>query len=159
MSEKTEIFLAKIIAAIIIILCCIEIAEASDKITTLFMKYNRKQAAQITYFVREAGKKYDIEPEIIAAIIVVESGVRPYVISKGGDYGLMQVRYKVHKDKVKTANDLLDPKTNIFVGARIFRQYYEQKKTLRGALIRYSGGNKKMAAKVLKVLKNAFNKK
>lgn len=159
MSEKTEIFLAKIVAAIIIILCCIEMCEAADKITTLFMKYNRKQATRIAYFVREAGKKYDIEPEIIASIIVVESSVRPHVISRGGDYGLMQVRYKVHKDKVKTANDLLDPKTNIFIGTRIFKQYYEQKKTLRGALIRYSGGNKKMAAKVLKVLKNAFNKK
>ena len=159
MSEKTEIFLAKIIAAIIIFLCCIEISEASDKIETLFMKYNRKQAVRIAYFVREAGKKYDIEPEIIASIIVVESGVRPHVISRGGDYGLMQVRYKVHKDKVKSANHLLDPKTNIFIGTRIFKQYYEQKKDLRKALIRYSGGNKKMAAKVLKVLINAFNKK
>jgi len=158
MSEKTEIFIAKIIAAIIILLCCIEIAEASDKIETLFMKYNKRQAVRIAEFVREAGKKFDIEPEIIASIIVVESSVRPYAISRGGDYGLMQIRYKVHKDKVKSANHLLDPKTNIFIGTKIFKQYYEQKRDLRKALIRYSGGNKKMAAKVLKVLKNAFNK-
>ena len=159
MSEKTEIFLAKIVAAIIIILCCIEMCEAADKITTLFMKYNAAQASAFSAIVREAGKEFDIEPEIIASIIVVESGVRPHVISRGGDYGLMQVRYRVHKNKVKSANELLDPKTNIFIGTKIFKQCYEKKKTLRGALIRYSGGNKKMAAKVLKVLINAFNKK
>ena len=153
MSERTEIFLAKIVAAIIIILCCIEMCEAADKITTLFMRYNKKQAAQFTTYVREAGKKFDVESEIIASIIVVESGVRPYVISKGGDYGLMQVRYKVHKNRVKNANQLLDPKTNIFIGTQIFKQYYEQKKDLRGALIRYSGGNKKMAEKVLRILR------
>ena len=159
MSEKIEIFIAKIVAAIILILCFVKVCEAADKITTLFMKYNAAQASAFSAIVREAGKEFDIEPEIIASIIVVESGVRPHVISRGGDYGLMQVRYRVHKNKVKSANELLDPKTNIFIGTRIFKQYYEQKKDLRKTLIRYSGGNKKMAAKVLKVLKNAFNKK
>ena len=68
----------------------------------------------------------------------------------------MQVRYKVHKNKVKSANELLDPKTNIFVGTRIFKQCYLREKNLYGALVRYSGGNKKMAGKVLRVLKNEY---
>ena len=156
MSEKTEILIAKIIAIILFILAIIQTCEASDKITELFSKYNKEQASAFAAIVREAGKEYGIEPEIIASIIVVESGARPHVISKGGDYGLMQVRYKVHADKVSNANELLDPKTNVFVGTEIFSQYYRQKKSLHGALVRYSGGNQKMAAKVLRVLKNEY---
>ena len=152
MIKKAEIFVAKIIAAIIIILFVVQACESNDKIAELFMKYNKAQANAFAAIVREAGKEYDVKPEVIASIIVIESGVRPYVISKGGDYGLMQVRYKVHKNKVKSANELLDPKTNIFVGTRIFKQYYSREKSLYNALVRYSGGNKKMAGKVLRVL-------
>ena len=156
MIKKAEIFVAKIIAAIIIILFVVQACESNDKIAELFMKYNKAQANAFAAIVREAGKEYDVKPEVIASIIVIESGVRPYVISKGGDYGLMQVRYKVHKNKVKSANELLDPKTNIFVGTRIFKQCYLREKNLYGALVRYSGGNKKMAGKVLRVLKNEY---
>ena len=156
MFEKTEILIAKIITAAIIVLTIVQACEADDKITELLAKYNKAQAGAFAAIVREAGKEYGIEPEIIASIIVVESGARPSVISKGGDYGLMQVRYKVHADKVSSANELLDPKTNVFVGTEIFSQYYRQKKTLHGALVRYSGGNQKMAAKVLRVLKNEY---
>ena len=153
MKEKTEIFLVKIIAAIIIFLCCIEMSEGSDAIAELFARYNKKQATEFAAIVREIGEDFGIQPEVIASIIVVESGVRSWVISKGGDYGLMQVRYKVHRDKVKDASELLDPRTNIHVGTKIFAQYYAQKKTLRGALLRYSGGNKTMAERVLSILK------
>ena len=156
MSERTEIFVARIIAATVIILFVVQACESNDKIAELFMKYNKAQANAFAAIVREAGKEYDVKPEVIASIIVIESGVRPYVISKGGDYGLMQVRYKVHKNKVKSANELLDPKTNIFVGTRIFKQCYLREKNLYGALVRYSGGNKKMAGKVLRVLKNEY---
>ena len=156
MSEKNEVFIAKIIAAIIIILTIGKACEANDKISELFSNYNQEHANSFAAIVREASKEYGIEPEVIASIIAVESGVRSHVISKSGDYGLMQIRYKVHADKVKNADELLDPKTNIFIGTRIFAQYYKQKKTLRDALLRYSGGNKKMAEKVLRILKNEY---
>ena len=156
MSEKTEVLMAKIIAAIIIILAVVQACEAADKIAELLAKYNKPQASAFAAIVREAGREYGIAPEIIASIIVVESGARPGVISKGDDCGLMQVRYKVHTDKVGNASELLDHKTNVFVGTRIFAQYLKQKKTLRGALVRYSGGNKKMAEKVFRILKNEY---
>ena len=156
MSEKTEVLLAKIIAAIIFILAVVQVCEGNDKIAELLTKYNKEQASAFAAIVREAGKEYGIEPEIIASIIVIESGARPCVISKGGDYGLMQVRYEVHSDKVGSANELLDPKTNVFVGTKIFSQYYRQKKSLHGALVRYSGGNRKMAERVLRILKNEY---
>ncbi|MBQ9420066.1 MAG: transglycosylase SLT domain-containing protein [Synergistaceae bacterium] len=149
----TEIRIAKIVAAVIII-CTVKMAFGADKITELFMKYNPKQAAEITEIVYDAGKKYGVDPNVIAAIIVRESGVRPRVISKGGDYGLMRVRWKVHRDKVRNAAELLNPRTNIYVGTRIFAEYYRRQKSLRGALLRYSGGNKTLADRVLRTLKN-----
>lgn len=136
----------------ITLFCQAHIALGIDKITELFMKYNPRQAVEFTQIVREAGEKYEVDPNVIAAIIVRESSVRPTVISKGGDYGLMQIRYKVHKDKVKNAAELLDPRINVFVGTQIFAQYFAQKKTLRGALLRYSGGNKTLASRVISTL-------
>ena len=93
-----------------------------------------------------------MSPLVIASIIVRESGAKPNSISKGGDYGLMQVRYKVHKDKVKSAKDLFNISTNIDIGTRIFASYYARQKTLYGALYRYSGGNRTLAQRVLRTL-------
>ena len=105
------------------------------------MSYNRKLSqTQANYFADltfGVGAKHHISPSLIAAIIVCESSARPNVISTGGDYGLMQVGYKVHKVKI-----LLNPRVNIFAGTRILAQYREDR-TLKAALKRYSGGSKK----------------
>ena len=85
----------------------------------------------------QAGEKFKIEPYVIAAIIVHESTVNYKAVSKGGDYGLMQVRWKVHEKaikaeypKVKTAKDFFDPKTNVFFGTRIFSECAAKSKDL-----------------------------
>ena len=139
-----------ITVAIVIIALTIKMAFGADAITELFMRYNPRQAETLAQIVREAGKAYNVDPNIIAAIIVHESSVRPNVVSRGGDYGLMQVRWIFHKDKVSKASDLLEPRTNVLVGTRIFAEYYAQKKTIRGALLRYSGGNRALADKVMR---------
>ena len=64
MSEKTEVLLAKIIAAIIFILAVVQVCEGNDKIAELLTKYNKEQASAFAAIVREAGKEYGIEPEI-----------------------------------------------------------------------------------------------
>lgn len=158
-SMKNEVLCSKIVAAIILVLTLVEIAKADEVwIDALFRRYRAPKA--LTNIVLEAGHKYGVDPEVIAAIIVVESSARIKAISKGGDYGLMQVRWKVHKKdiqrkfpNIKTAEDLLNPYNNIMVGTGIFARYRSQKKTLREALIRYSGGNRVMANRVLKILK------
>ena len=114
------------------------------------MRYNCKlsqiQANYFTDLAFEFCAKYHISPSLIAAIIVCESSARPNVISKGGDYGLMQIYYKVYNVK-----NLLNSRVNIFAGTRILAQY-RKGRTLKSALKRYSGGNKKYARKILKVL-------
>ena len=158
MKLKCEIFIVKIITLIIILLTFWEISASATtraSISRLFMRYNRNLSRiQADYFADltfEAGAEYHVSPALIAAIIVCESSARPNVISKGGDYGLMQVRYRVHKIK-----NLLDPRVNIFAGTRILAQY-RKGRTLKVALTRYSGGSKKYARKILKVLRQIDN--
>ena len=156
---KHEVLLAKAVAAVIALLTLVSIARADEAwIDNLFSRYRAPQG--LTSIVISAGEKFGIDPKVIAAIIVVESSVRPRAVSKGGDYGLMQIRWKVHQKDiqrrfpaVKTAEDLFDPNVNILIGTEIFARYSSQRDTLRGALMRYSGGNKAMADRVLKLLK------
>lgn len=133
-------------------------AEGADKITALFAGYNPKRAAEIAEIVKDTADGYGINPGLIAAIIVNESGVRPEVVSKGGDYGLMQVRWKVHRrtypELKNSPSPLFDAETNIRIGTDIFVRYYKQKKTIRGALLKYSGGSRKYAEKVIKIFES-----
>ena len=161
MKEQTEVKLAKWLTFIIILLTILQAklsfgATQKETITRLFKHYNRKltitQLNTMTDSVIVSGTKYKVSPLVIASIIVRESGAKPNAISKGGDYGLMQVRYKVHRDKVKSAKALLNIETNIDIGTRIFAGYYARRKTLYGALYRYSGGNKTLAQRVLRTL-------
>ena len=155
---KHEVLLAKLVAAVITLLTLIGIARADEAwINNLFSRYHAPK--ELTGIVISAGEKFGVDPKVIAAIIVVESSAKPKAVSKGGDYGLMQIRWNVHKKdiqrrfpSIKTAEDLLDPSVNVQIGTEIFARY-SQRNTLRGALLRYSGGNKTMAEKVLRLIK------
>ena len=136
-SMKNEVLCAKIVATIILVLTLAGIARADNVwIDALFRRY--RAPSRLTSIVLEAGKKYSVDPKIIAAIIVVESSARPKAVSKGGDYGLMQIRWKVHKrdiqrrfPSVKTAEDLLSPYNNVMIGTEILARYQLKRKTLR----------------------------
>ena len=160
MKLKHEIFIVKIIALTIILITLWEISASATtraSISRLFMRYNRnlsrKQANHFADLTFEAGAEYHVSPALIAAIIVCESSARPSVISKTGDYGLMQIHYNAHKNKISKRSDLFNPRINIFLGTRIFSQYCKGR-TLRSALTRYSGGNKSYASKVIRMLRN-----
>lgn len=155
----SEKILAKIITFVLILLTFLSIkaeGSESEKLSELFLHYNcklsMKEANYYAGLVIKAGKKYSVDPSLIASMIVHESNARTNAISKGGDYGLMQVRWKVHhKDfGIKNSSDLLKPELNIDVGTQIFARYYAQKKSIRKALLRYSAGNVRLANKILK---------
>ena len=160
MKLKHEIFIVKIIALTIILITLWEVSALGAtraSIARLFIRYkrnlSRKQANHFADLTFEAGAEYHVSPALIAAIIVCESSARPRVISKTGDYGLMQIHYNAHKDKISKRSDLFNPRINIFLGTKIFAQY-RKGRTLRSALTRYSGGNKSYASKVIRMLRN-----
>ncbi len=130
----------------------------------LFTKANPKLSAdsakKYAEIVSQAAQKYKQDPYVIAAIIVHESTVNYKSVSKGGDYGLMQVRWRVHEKaikkeypKIRKATDFFDPKTNIFFGTRILSECAAKSKNLKGALLKYSGGGEKITQKVLNTVK------
>ena len=81
------------------LLTLVDIARADKAwIDNLFSRY--RASKELTGIVISAGEKFGIDPKVIAAIIVVESSARPKAVSKGGDYGLMQVRWRVHKNDI-----------------------------------------------------------
>lgn len=135
-------------------------SQEARNISELFMKHNpkltAKQAASYAGIVIEAAKKYNQDPYAIAAIIVHESTVRNDAVSKGGDYGLMQIRWKVHEKaikqkypNVKKASDMFDARTNIFFGTEIFAYCMSKSEDLKGGLMKYSAGSTKLTSKVL----------
>lgn len=105
----------------------------------------------------KARAKNSIDQKLINSIILVESNGNPKAKSKKGALGLMQVRYCVWKDElkekgiIKKRNDLFHPQKNINAGTYILAKYIAQTGDIRKALVKYSGGSKTYAKKVLTV--------
>lgn len=82
----------------------------------------------VRHHMRDAAKTYNLDFELLQAIIVAESGFDPLAVSPKGAIGLMQLmpdtakRFGVSADKNKTVEEKLrDPKTNINAGAKYLR--------------------------------------
>lgn len=147
-----------------------KINPKAQNIFALFMKHNPKLSAvtakKYSELVIEASEKYKQDPYVIAAIIVHESTVNHKAVSRGGDYGLMQVRWRYHKDAVRKlfpnaryAHDLFDARVNIFYGTKVFSEYLRKANNdLRGGLMGYSAGGVKLTTKVLATVKELKSK-
>lgn len=147
-----------------------KVDDRARNIYALFTKANPKlepvNAKKYAEIVIEASEKFKQDPYVIAAIIVHESTVNNKAVSKGGDYGLMQVRWKVHEKaikqrfpKVKNAKDMFDARTNIMFGTEIFSDCMKKcGNDVQKGLMRYSAGNTKMRDKVMSTVKELRSK-
>ena len=96
--------------------------------------------------------RVDLPPELILAVIEVESNFDRYAISVAGALGLMQIM-PFWLDEIGRPNDnLLHTDTNLRYGCTILRFYLDKEKgDLRRALGRYNGslGKRKYPNKVI----------
>lgn len=73
-----------------------------------------------TKYIFEYGKKYNIDPELISALIMAESAGKPNAISKSGARGLMQIMPIAEDDIKKRLHlnnyDIFNSETNIMMG-------------------------------------------
>ncbi|HKM43675.1 MAG TPA: lytic transglycosylase domain-containing protein [Limnochordia bacterium] len=89
---------------------------------------------------------YDLDPMLLAAIIQVESSYRPEVVSPRGAIGLMQLMPETaiwlgeQSAQPTRVEDLLDPKTNIGLGAYYLTYLLERFPTQYAALAAYNAG-------------------
>ncbi len=90
--------------------------------------------------VLEAAARYQVEPEIIKAIIMAESGFNPKAVSKVGARGLMQLMPQTAK--FLGVKDSFKPRRNIDAGVRYFKQLLDQfDGRIRLALAAYNAGS------------------
>jgi soluble lytic murein transglycosylase-like protein len=94
----------------------------------------------------------ELPPELILAVIEVESNFDPYAISVAGAIGLMQIMPFWLAEIGRPDDNLLHIDTNLRYGCTILRFYYDKEKgDLRRALGRYNGslGKRKYPNKVI----------
>lgn len=90
-------------------------------------------------YIEEMALKYDVEPELIQAVIATESCYDHKAVSRVGAKGLMQLMPATAAEL--GVNDLFDPRDNIAGGVRYLRQMldtFNQDKRL--ALAAYNAG-------------------
>ena len=99
----------------------------------------------------------ELQPELVLALIEVESHFDSYAISKSGAQGMMQVM-PFWLDEIGHPDDnLIKIKTNLRMGCTILKYYMDMEDNdLHKALARYNGsrGSKVYSNKVLIALRN-----
>lgn len=121
-------------------------------------KVAESKAVNIVKEAMHNSQTHGLQPELILAVIAVESTFRERAVSPVGARGLMQVMARYHPKKVKEIggpDGLFDARKNIHTGSKILVNCLDDSKgNLRNALLRYNGslGTKsRYADKVLRV--------
>jgi len=103
---------------------------------------------------REASQA-EVPPELVIALIDIESRFDHFAISKAGAQGLMQIMPFWLKEIGHPDDNLMDVDTNLRMGCTILKYYLDiEKGNIRRALARYNGslGSWKYPDKVMSVL-------
>ncbi|MBK7237061.1 MAG: transglycosylase SLT domain-containing protein [Sterolibacteriaceae bacterium] len=90
----------------------------------------------------DVGKRIGLDPLLLVAIMAVESSFNPIAESPMGAQGLMQVIPRFHQEKIVDQGSdasLLNPQTNIVVGARVLKEYLVRTGSMQNALQVYNG--------------------
>ena len=110
--------------------------------------------------VHHEATRTDIAPELVLAVIEVESNFDRYAISSSSALGLMQVMpFWVEELGGDDKSDLFDVQYNILLGTRILKYYLDlENGELIRALGRYNGslGRRNYADRVIDALRNKW---
>jgi soluble lytic murein transglycosylase-like protein len=132
--------------------CVVEepaLAEAVDparKVLTTYLARRFMIAPEATESMVEtahrAAAEVGLDPLLVLAVIAVESRFNPIAESVMGAKGLMQIIPRYHRAKLARhggEDSVLDPESNILVGARILQEYVHRAGTLEAGLQFYNG--------------------
>jgi soluble lytic murein transglycosylase-like protein len=101
---------------------------------------DESQRLHILHLVYTEAQRHNLMPELVLAVIDVESRFDPLALSSKGAMGLMQVMPFWAAELGAMVGDLFDIPTNIRFGCAILRQYLERERgDLLPALQRYNG--------------------
>lgn len=108
------------------------------------------EAEDIARWVYLYSRKFKLSPELVLAVIAIESQFDHFAVSNVGALGLMQVM-PFWKEKLGSKNDnLFAVETNIRYGCAILRMYLDRYGNLSRALAAYNGslGNKRYPSRI-----------
>lgn len=114
-----------------------------------------QERLRILKTIHEEATRAELAPELVLAVIEVESYFDRYAISSAGAQGLMQVMPFWLKEIGQPDDNLFDVKTNLRMGCTILRYYLDMENgDKQKALARYNGslGKRKYPDKVFTVL-------
>lgn len=103
-----------------------------------------------------------LHPELVLAVIHVESDFKRFAISNAGALGLMQVMPFWLKEIGKPQDNLFDVRTNLRMGCTILKYYLNKEKgDLTRALARYNGslGSYRYTNKIYNILNKRWYKR
>jgi soluble lytic murein transglycosylase-like protein len=90
----------------------------------------------------EIGRERHLDPQLVLAVVAIESRYNPFVESSVGAQGLMQVMTSVHRAKLRPsggAASAFDPIVNMRVGTQILADCIRRRGSIEGGLSCYVG--------------------
>jgi len=115
----------------------------------------KKEITSIVESLDTWGKRFSVDPKLLAAIIMQESRFDPLAISSAGALGLMQVIPRWHLEKIVAAKretgnpEIFNTDTNIYLGAWVISDCLKKFKLETALETCYSGGHQNYASSVL----------
>ena len=123
---------------------------------------NEKHRLHLLRSIHREATRAELIPELVLAVIEVESHFDHFAISKSGAQGLMQVMPFWLKEIGHPEDNLVDVQTNLRMGCTILKYYLNmEKNNLRPALARYNGsyGRAVYSNKVLDALRLRWHRR
>ncbi|MDX8410282.1 MAG: lytic transglycosylase domain-containing protein [Mariprofundaceae bacterium] len=116
---------------------------------------DRDEVANIAALVHRHATRFDLSPELVLAVMAVESNFDRFAVSRAGARGLMQVMPFWKRDIGSADDNLFDLETNIRYGCAILKIYLDRHGKTATALAAYNGslGNNKYPLRVFKQMR------
>ena len=104
---------------------------------------SKKNKEQLHAIIEQVASRYNVDPALIKAIVMAESGYNPKAVSKKGAMGLMQLMPSTAQEL--GVKELFNPKDNVEAGVRYFKQLLRRfGGDVRLALAAYNAGSTKV---------------
>lgn len=100
---------------------------------------NSGRAANYDQIIEAAGRKHNVDPQLLRAMIQTESSGQPGAVSSKGASGLMQIMPSNYKALGIT--DPTNPTQNIMGGAQLMSELLDRYGNVPTALLHYTGGD------------------
>ena len=105
---------------------------------SLDTKNFHRNKARFAWLIDSAARRYQLDKNLLNAVVTAESAYDPKAVSKAGAVGLMQLMPATAKRYGTT--DRYNPKANVYAGSRYLRDLLLQFQDTRLALAAYNAG-------------------